>query len=449
MLGEFRWNIVIRVAIITGISLLLAYVLTTKSWFFTPLVLIILLVITIWNLILYIERINKDLTYFILSIKQSGFTTVFPSGKRGRIFKKLAQVFNDVIEEFRKVNLQKETHYQYLQLLTENIQAGIISFDHQGNVELLNPAAKQLLGVVRLANIKDLDNVNQRLGQTIRDLSSGQRKLLRIIINRREFQLSVQVRELVMNDKPFKVLLIQDLNAELEEREVEAWQKLTRVLTHEIMNSVTPIVSLTEAINTMLKRQDGTRKDLTGLDTDDKTDLYEGMETIENRSRGLLRFVNAYKDFVKTPELYILPMDVSNLINRVATLFASDFTSLKIDIDKSGVPGQLAAHGDPEWLEQVLINVLKNAVEALETVGGGQIKVEAGKTQQTTFVRVIDNGPGIDKATLDNVFVPFFTTKRKGSGIGLSLSRQIMRLHRGVLEIQSEPGAGTKVELRW
>lgn len=159
ILKEFRLNIVLRVVVITSLALLLSYVLTNKDWFFTPLVIALLLLISIWSLIYYIEKTNKDLTYFILSIKQSGFTTSFPPGKKGKTFRKLSEAFNDVIEEFRKVNLQRETHYQYLQTLTENIQAGIISFDESGKVELANPAALQLLGAFRLGNISEIKDL--------------------------------------------------------------------------------------------------------------------------------------------------------------------------------------------------------------------------------------------------------------------------------------------------
>ncbi|MGE0587263.1 MAG: PAS domain-containing sensor histidine kinase [Cyclobacteriaceae bacterium] len=446
---EFRVNVIIRVVIITTIALMLAYVLTNRSWFFTPLVLIILLLTAVWSLVYYIERTNKDLTHFILSIKQGGFTSSFPAGKRGDIHRKLSEAFNDVIEEFRKINLQRETHYQYLQILTENIQAGIISFDLEGNVMSVNPAARQLLNVFQLSNTRDIKSVNPKLHRTIIELEPGQRQLLRVVIANREIRLSLQVKELILDEKPFRVILLQDLNTELEEQEVDAWQKLIRVLTHEIMNSVTPIVSLTESLNALLANPDGARKPLQSLDEEDKEDLYGSLQTIENRSKGLLRFVNAYKDFTKTPELTLETIDVSATIGRVVTLLHQEFDLNKIAIDRTDVNTKTMAKADGEWLEQVLINLFRNSIEALNGTTNPTIKVAAYAHNHRTFVSIIDNGSGMDEETLEKAFIPFFTTKKKGSGIGLSLSRQIMRLHRGSLLIKSKEGEGTQAILEW
>lgn len=446
---EFRINVIIRVAVITVIALTLAYVLANRSWFFTPLVLTILLLAGVWSLIYYIERTNKDLTHFILSIKQGGFTSSFPAGKRGDIHRKLSEAFNDVIEEFRKINLQRETHYQYLQILTENIQVGIISFDLDGKVMSLNPAARQLLNVFHLRHTREIKSVNPKLYVTVNELEPGQRRLIRVLIANREVRLSLQVKELVMDGKPFKVVLMQDLNAELEEQEVDAWQKLIRVLTHEIMNSVTPIVSLTESLNVLLAMPDGGRKPLHLLDEEDREDLYGSLQTIENRSKGLLRFVNAYKDYTRTPELTLEPVDVSATISRVVTLLHQEFSSKHISVSTTDVSPRTMAKADAEWLEQVLINLFRNSIDALNDAVKPSIKVSAYVHNQRTVVSIADNGMGMDEETLEKAFIPFFTTKKKGSGIGLSLSRQIMRLHGGSLSIKSKEGEGTQVVLDW
>ncbi|MEP2670686.1 MAG: ATP-binding protein [Cyclobacteriaceae bacterium] len=448
ILKEFRLNIVLRVAVITGLALLLSYVLANKEWFFTPLVIFLLLLISIWSLIYYIEKTNKDLTHFILSIKQSGFTTSFPPGKKGKTFRKLSEAFNDVIEEFRKINLQREKHYQYLQTLTENIQAGIISFDNSGEIELVNPAALQLLGVLRLRNINEVKRINARLFQTIHDLKPGQRQLLRTIIAKKEVHISVQMKELIMNEIPYRIMLVQDLNQEMEEQEVDAWQKLIRVLTHEIMNSVTPIVSLTEAVNTMLTEPDGERKQLEKLDEEDKEDLFSSLQTIEKRSKGLLRFVNAYKDFTKTPEITLSQVDIGDLIKQVLKLLNKELMRSQIELDKTGVT-HFTAKADASWLEQVIINVIRNAIDALEHKEEPRIKMVAFQEGNRNCIAISDNGGGMDKETLENIFVPFFTTKKNGTGVGLSLSKQIMKLHKGSLSVSSEPERGTVVVLEW
>ena len=436
-------------AVITCASILLAYVLAYREWFFTPLVIVIFLVASIWSLIYYIERTNQDLTHFILSIKQGGFTTTFPSRRKGKTFRKLSEAYNDVIEEFKKVSLQRETHYQYLQTLTENIQAGIISFDMNGNIQLINPAALQLLGALRMQNVNELKNIDAKLHQAINELQPGQRQLLRTLIVEDEVHLSLQMKELIMNGIPYKIVLIQDLNRELQEQEVEAWQKLIRVLTHEIMNSVTPIVSLTEAVNTMLTTSSGERKNLHQLDEEDKEDLFGSLDTIEKRSKGLLRFVNAYKDFVKTPDLVINQVDISKLVNNVVSLLGPELSKHQIELNQTEIPHRLFTGADAEWLEQVLINIIKNAMDALENRVNPMITIRAYQQNKRTHVIISDNGIGMEKDVVDKAFIPFFTTKKMGSGIGLSLSRQIMRLHKGSLNISSELNKGTIVQLEW
>lgn len=442
-------NIVLRVALIIALAILLSYVLTNKEWFFTPFTLVLLLIISIWRLIHYIEKTNKDLTNFILSIKQGGFTSSFPQGKKGETFRRLSRAFNDVIEEFRKINLQRETHYQYLQTLTENIQVGIISFDHSGKIELVNPAALQLLGTLRLKNIIEIKKINSKLFQVMNDLEPGQRQVFKTIMAKSEMHLSVQVKELSMNETSYKIMLIQNINQELEDQEVDAWQKLIRVLTHEIMNSVTPIVSLTEAMNTMLVASSGERRKLETLDTEDKEDLFSSLQTIEKRSRGLLRFVNAYKDFTKAPELILSQVDIGDLIEQVLSLLGPDMERNRITLEKSGVKDHFMAKVDASWLEQVVINVIRNAIDALENTAGPEIKIEALQKGSKNYISVVDNGQGMDKETLDKIFIPFFTTKKSGTGIGLSLSRQIMKLHKGSLTVTSEPDKGTVVLMEW
>lgn len=438
-----------RVVLITAIALLLAYVLVNRNWFFTPLVLGLLLIFFVGNLIYYIEKTNKDLTHFILSIKQGSFTSSFSENTRGKVFDRLSKAFNDVIEEFQKISYEKEMHYQYLQLVTAHINVGIITFDGRGNVQLINPAGLRLLQKQRLTTMTELKSINPRLFEAIEFLQSGERQVLRIIIGDKEFYMSVQAKEITANNEPLKIILLQDLNAELEEQEVDAWQKLIRVLTHEILNSVTPIVSLTHAVNDLLVTKEGERKPLSDLDEEDKNDLYEGLQTIENRSKGLLRFVNAYKDFIKTPELKLTSVDLAGLLQQVLTLLQPEFDRNRIVIDYVSSEQHVVVQADAEWLEQVIINVMKNAMEALENQDKKMIKIETGFQNHHAYLTITDNGTGMDSEMMSKIFIPFFTTKKKGSGIGLSLSKQIMKLHKGSLTVKSEPAKGTSVTLEF
>ncbi|MGE0770407.1 MAG: PAS domain-containing sensor histidine kinase [Cyclobacteriaceae bacterium] len=445
MLREVRWNVAWRVALIVALALVFAFVLMNRGWFFTPLVIGILIMLVTWNLIHYLERTSNDVTQFILAVKQGGFNTNFPDTKRGRTFRKLSQALNDVIAEFQKLDLRRELQHQYLEVLTNNLPLAIISYDANGMVRVCNPFAKNLLQAVRLGRIVDLEHISHRLFMVVNELEPGERKLLRVLIGEKERQLSIQKMNVVVGKEASHILIMQDLKAELDDKEVDAWQKLIRVLTHEIMNSVTPIVSLAEAMNHLILNTDGTRKDLQLLDADDRDDLFGCVTTIENRSKGLLQFVNAYKDYTKTPDLNLAKVNLPELAQRTVGLMksGSDFESIEF---KLTFPRHAAyAMADVHWLEQVLINLLKNAAEAIgDSKGTIEIQISEGAMSRLT---VIDNGPGIEPESLEKVFVPFYTTKKNGTGIGLSLSRQIMKLHGGNLELTSQPGKGTAVTL--
>jgi len=395
------------------------------------------------NLIFYVERTNKNLSQFLLSIKQGGFTNLFKDRAHGGTHGDLNEVFNDVLLQFQKVTLEKESHYQYLQTLNENLGVSLISFNREGIIELMNPAAKLLLKKPYLKKIDDLKHINSELFETIMKLESEEKRVIKTIMNEELIQLSVQVKDFVAGQEKFRLALIHNIHNELEEKEVEAWQKLISVLTHEIMNSVTPIASLSTAMNQQLQHQ--------GLDMskEDTEDLILSLATIENRSKGLMRFVNAYKDFTKRPDLTISEVDLKNLVDRVVQLLTPDLQKAGIKIAFDVKPGNYKIKVDNELIEQVIINLLKNAIEILEVHDEAFIRISLEKNGRNVILTITDNGPGIEPENLEKIFVPFFTTKKKGTGIGLSFARQIMRLHNGSISAKSRLGEGTSFILEF
>ena len=442
ILKNFRFNVIARVVLIMVLGLSLATVLVKTQWFFTPLVIGILIILLTANLVYYVEKTNKDLTQFLLSIKQGGFTNVFKGKQRGVSYAGLSGAFNEVIHEFQRISIEKESQYQYLQALNENVGVSIISYDDStGKIEFMNPAAKALLLKPNLLKIEDIGLIDQRLLEVIQKLHSGERQVTKVVINNEMVQLSVQLKDFVLQQKHFRLVLLQNINSELEQKEVEAWQKLISVLTHEIMNSVTPIVSLSTAINQMITDEDE-------LSEEDKEDMHLSLQTIENRSNGLLRFVNAYKDFSKTPELKPTEFDLFAMIDRITHLLKPDLNKSGIALELNLKGNELLVKADRELIEQIIINLLKNAIEVLGE--GGRISITAKRSiHQKVKLVVEDNGPGIAPETLEKIFIPFFTTKDKGTGIGLSFARQIMKLHQGSISATSELGVGTRFELQF
>jgi two-component system nitrogen regulation sensor histidine kinase NtrY len=445
MMTGFRTRIVIRVMLIVSIACALAYVLVNTRWLFAPIMLSIVLVTLVINLISYIEKTNRSLTSFLLQVRNKEYNTAVRQNRAGASFTALSKAFNDVLKEFERVEFQREAHYQYLQVLTENIGVGIISAEADGRIHLINPEAKKLLQIATLHRLSELRSIHPKLEATITSLKPGERQVIPVVLNNNEMALSVQVRHLRINESNYQVILFQDINRELEDKEEEAWQRLIRVLTHEIMNSVTPIVTLSEAVNQMLREPGGSHKNIHRLGPDDLEDVYGSLDTIESRSKGLLRFVNAYKSISQTPEVVMQKTDLPELLNSINRLMRNQAAEKQIKLEILVEPGTILA--DRTLLEQVMINLVRNAIDALEPNGEGVIRIAAQRDAGKAIIQISDNGPGIDAEILSKVFVPFFTTKKTGTGVGLSLSRQIMKLMQGNLRLTSEPGKGTMVTL--
>lgn len=442
MIKNFRLAIFIRVLVIVLLSVGIAYIIVAKPMFFVLLAAFTLLIGTIINLILYIEKTNRDLTHFLLSIRQGAFTESYSSGNRGRHHQQLSDALNEVIQEFAKLNREKELHYQFLQTLNENINVAILSFDANGDLLMMNAAAKRLLAMPAFSKLEHFKRIDPALHHAVSSLQPEVRTILKVVVKEEMLQLGIQMKEIVVDAKPVKIVLLQNLNSELETKEIEAWHQLIRVLTHEIMNSVTPIASLTAAVESILRTADGKPKDFTHLTSENVEDVFHSLETIQSRSKGLLKFVTSYKEFSRPIDARLAELDAATMVDRIVTLFQPQFDTAHVQFTIEITSRPLPAFGDQSLLEQVLINLIKNAFEAIPHNGKGLIRLSVLKRNQQTVIMIADNGPGIDDEILPRIFIPFFTTKPKGSGIGLSLSRQIMKLHNGTLKVQtSEKGS--------
>ena len=319
----------------------------------------------------------------------------------------------------------------------QHIGIGLIVFDSAGEVSLINNAAKRLLGVPRLGHIADLDRVNPILTATLQHLGPQGRDLVRL----EEIQLALHASVFRLSHREHTLVALHDIGPDLDKKEMEAWQNLIRVLTHEIMNSITPIASLAATANGMLQAD--------ALDAEATEDIRSAVSTIQRRSEGLLHFVEAYRGLTRVPAPSFEIVSVAGLFARVEQLMRPQFVKSAVELRLQVDPPSLELTADPEQVEQILINLLRNAREATAHRAGAGVDLTAYMVRDKVVIEVADNGPGIVPEALGKVFIPFFTTKRDGSGIGLSLCRQIMRLHRGAIAVRSEPGVRTVFALRF
>lgn len=439
---SFRYQIVVRLIVIISLGLSGIYILTQTYFWLVSVWLLLFFCLSVYELIRYLERVKYDLTSFLISIRQKDFSGNYSQKLSSKHDLNLYAAFKTITREFQQLRKEKESNYHFLQAAVEHSTVPMLSYkENDGKVILMNDAARTLFKRPFLNNVEALKKTNTQLLQILKKLKSGEKELLKTTIGNEFLNLSISAKELKLDDIWYKLVSFQNIKAELDEKELESWQKLIRVLTHEIKNSAIPISTLTEVINQMITENDGSLKDLSRLDSEDLNDLKVGIKTVEKRSKGLVSFVNAYGELARVPKPKLQQLAVKELINDVLAL-------LKGDLQKNNVKYQTHLQSytilaDRDLIEQVLINLIKNAREAMVHAQHPSIKITSSKYQGKIIIAIEDNGPGINHETLENIFIPFYTTKKHGSGIGLSLSRQIMRAHKGNLTVSSGPSGGT------
>ncbi|CAN5419387.1 sensor histidine kinase [soil metagenome] len=445
---DFRFRIAFRVTLIGITMALFVYMINRPNMIFAALLTTLIIIGQLVELNRFSSQTNRKLTRFLESVKYSDFISGFTAdNKLGASFRDLNAEFNEVLEAFRKARSEKEEHWQYLNTVVQQVRTGILSFDPEGNVQLINANAKKFMGVqTTIKNIDELAARNGKLLKALRDVEPGKSTLYKAD---QDFLLTIQATELRIRGNTMKLLTLQNIQEELQQQEIEAWQNLTRVLRHEIMNSITPISSLTSTLREILDHDMVQMNNHYELKSEGAEDLKEGLSTIENRSKGLIKFIDAYREYTSLPQPKIKTIIVKEILEKVGQLMRPEIKKTTIDFLISWDSEYQTVQADEEMIEQVLINLIKNSIEALWETPEGKIELSGKSIGNSVVIEVSDNGQGIIKEALNRVFVPFFTTKKTGSGIGLSLSRQIMQMHNGSLSVESEPGVKTVFRLKF
>lgn len=352
---------------------------------------------------------------------------------------------NDALAKIRNSRHEKEAEHIFYKNIVMHAGIGLIIYrQSDGKIEILNTAARKLLRINRADTISDLKEISETMVQAFLRLKTGGRELLRLSPGDDFIQLSMYAIELTLRGENLKLISLQNIRNELEEKEMEAWQNLVRVLTHEIMNSVTPISSLA----TSLEQEISAGKP---LDKEQTEDLQLSLQTISRRSANLINFVREFRSLTHIPKPRPENILVSNMLDEVHQLFKKELHEKQIQCTVDIQPPDLTIEADKMLIEQVLINLIKNAIQAFdENINHKQIIIKGYYNERhRPVISITDNGPGIEPEALEKIFIPFFTTRKSGSGIGLSLSRQIMRQHQGALTVKSEPGKGSTFYLRF
>jgi two-component system nitrogen regulation sensor histidine kinase NtrY len=443
---RFELSILIRVLLLF-IALVLASFLLVKGWyiylaFVTPIV--IYQVIEFYR---FQRKAHDELGQFVESVHYRDFSRYFDVRHGTNEIKTLRKGFNEINTTFKVISKEKETQYQYLQKILELVDTGIMSYEEQeGEVVWMNEALKRMLQLPYLKKIHSLAKRDEGLYNEIISLKSGESKIATAHLEREAFKVLLSATLFQTEGKLFKLIAFQNVNEALDETESKAWQKLLSVMTHEIMNSIAPISSLAETLKHRLQQSYA----LMNNDTGTVDDLELGIDTIKKRSEGLLKFAQTYRNLNKITTPNLKKVYVSDIFENLYQLMQPTLQQKNIELEIVLKETDIILDVDPNLIEQVLINLLVNAIEAVKDIADPRIVLSAYlASSKRTALKIADNGTGIPDELLDKIFIPFFSTKKSGSGIGLSLCKQIMMLHKGNIHVQSAEGKGTAFILQF
>jgi nitrogen fixation/metabolism regulation signal transduction histidine kinase len=393
----------------------------------------------------YSEGSIKKVRTFLDNIKQDKYSQLYPVKFDGTEIDDLHIEFNAILAKLKEDQAEKEANYQYFRSVFKHLPIGLISYRETGEIQLVNTAAKRILGMDELTTISQIQSINLELHLAIQQLRTGGSELITIAHPDGIMQLSVYVIELMMRGEKFKLVSLQNIQSELEEKEMDAWQNLVKILTHEIMNSIAPISSLAGTLKSELEEK---MDQNLPLNTSEMEDCQLGLTTIEKRSQGLIGFVSEFRSLANIPSPKFERIEIAELFGQLEILLQHQLESQEITLIQELNPPDLILFADQHQIEQVLINLLQNAIQALEDALTKQIVLSAFIDESGKIIlEVTDTGKGIEEEALGKIFIPFFTTKSKGSGIGLSLSKQIMRRHKGNIQVRSQIGEGSTFKL--
>jgi two-component system, NtrC family, nitrogen regulation sensor histidine kinase NtrY len=447
--NRFSINLGIRVILITFISLLLTIVYTQTNRPATTLFLFLMLIYTGWNLFYYVNRTNRQLANFIVTLKEKDTSAVFSQQNIERSFRGLTQSFKVITDEIQQNRFEKESERLKLQIVVEQVGVGLISINREGVIEIFNRAAEKLLNTHKITEKRYLDKNFPEMGQCIDQLIPGIPTVFKLNVNDNQLQLSLKLSMIRIQNDLIRLISLQDIREELEAKELDTWKRLIRTITHEIMNSITPITTLTTAIKRSFLSA-GSLKPSAMITSENIADALQSVGIIEDRSKGLIHFVERYKQLTRLPAPQLKEIKTEELLRKINHLFKEEMVMRGIAFSCHSNPVNLSIIADEDLIEQVLINLVKNAIDAIGLKKNGKISLLAyDDIEGNKHLQVTDNGQGIPPEVMENLFTPFFTTKEKGSGIGLSLARQIMKLHKGIITVNASSGKETVFTLQF
>jgi len=436
---SFLKNSIVRLCLMAAAAFVSGWLFLGRHNFWAGSFALIVTIALIAELVHFINQANRKIAYFFDAIRNDDSTLYFPEITGNKSLNELNSSLNKMNELIKGIKFKLQEQEQYYKTILEHVSVGILTINDKGSILQANSAAKKLLNYEHLSHVSQLERVDAKLFSAVKHLEPGEHKLIGLSTLNGFLQLSLKATRFITSEENLRLVTVQDIKNELEAKELESWVKLISVLTHEIMNTIAPITSLSE---TLLGYFRDSEKLL--LNEKETANTSKGLEVINERAKGLMNFVESYRKLTRLPLPNKKNIGAGLLIEKIITLFNSDPANRNIEITFDINPAGLEIIADEEQISQVLINLSKNSLEALNGQANGKIVFKASLGENgRPVVSVADNGPGITPDLAEKIFIPFFTTKESGSGIGLSLSRQIMQMHGGSLKVTSIPEKST------
>lgn len=437
-LKKFSIAVAFRILVLFALLFALSRILGKQEFFYNQIILGGVIIALFFELLRYVNRTNREVSRFVDSLLHDDHAANF-SGMEymGKSFEGLGDSFTQIAENFKKVRAEKEGQYQYLLKILENVPVGIITI-HQSHIEQLNQHALDLLEIPFTNKIEHLATHHPSLAKILSNTSYEKSSLIELTTANQIKKVFVKQSEIILLKKTYKVISIQDIGNELAQQEVAAWNQLISILTHEMMNSVTPITSLSETMNLLLLNDHEEVKQPEELEQENVEDLHKSLLMIRQRSEGILTFIDGYRKVSRVPQPTLTKVNVKELADSMATLFKSEFDQKSILFEVQINTATETIDADFILLEQVFINLITNSIHALKDANQPFLSIIVTEHNDAVLIEIKDNGKGIPNEKLAKIFVPFYTTREDGTGIGLSISKQIMMAHGGDINVKSK-----------
>ena len=444
--SRFIWSILAFVAAIVLTALGLGIYLQKPDYPVTNSLFVLALILETVALLWYLTRIRRDLLKLINALVNEDPSMQFSRVRRDPYFNAIHAGFNALISDFRLVRLDREAEQRFFEETVNHVQFGLVAFNEKGEVKMVNQAFLELFGLSGIRNLDALKEASTELPDFFKQFSPGKEKLKKTVLPDGQHHLIFLASGFVLKGEKITLLSVRDISREMDRNELEAWQKLLRVMRHEILNSISPIQLIAGNLSKRLQPE-GEMVPLEQLTAEEALDIKTGLDTIHRRASGLSIFLDAYANMYRTPEFTPLPTEIAPLLKRVAQLFKEDAEKQEISITIDYPNSELELSMDAKMIEQVLINLVKNAMEALKDQTSRVIALSARRDRDELILSVKDTGSGIPQDQMESIFVPFFSTRESGTGIGLSFSQHIMRMHGGQIRVSSILGKGSEFQL--